>query len=210
MNLNDSDRSPERQYVDLSVVDDIQFEHRYKYPLHVGAYFDPGMEFGQHLDNPVAYYDAESFREEVASAFAVHDDRNYLIKSHFISENLDWVVEAFPGCKIIMLMTGVNNSMLRWTSVGGFDITYPNYSAYLNEDAMMERMMVQHKAMRDFAYEHTTPIHMTKRFALDQLKIDPSDPNTHFQFIHSIGQSGGKKSFKFKFPIAFYNFEDMF
>jgi hypothetical protein len=115
-----SDRTPSRQYIQNN------------FTGHQGSYFGTDMEF------PV------SLNENTLNA--PFDDRNSkakyrLLKSHEWSTFLDRIKTKFPNESIVIVYRNVKDSYTWWKQAGGFDITYPNYSAYVNNNHMKETML---------------------------------------------------------------------
>jgi hypothetical protein len=171
LNLNNSDRTPEREYYVRNLS-----ESWSNYPNHQGTYFDPGNEFGNYLHDPAKYYTAASFKEEIAQAFSEHDDRNYLIKSHMISTHIPWALNTFPGCKFIFVIKDPNRSLSWWHNAGGFDIKYPTYDYYKDKDVEFE-FTKQDYCIRRFVDNSEYPLYcFTKHLLQNKLKIDIEDP----------------------------------
>lgn len=113
--FNTSDRTPEREY------------NHSAYSGHVGAYFGPGMEFEPKLE---ADYIDQAWTQ-------LGDCR--LIKSHEWSEMLPDVHDAFPEDWIMLVHRQHKTSLEWWLEAGGYNITYPNYTAYKDMPATIKR-----------------------------------------------------------------------
>ena len=125
LNLNNTDRSVERQECGKNGVPEIIH--------HKGAYWDPMMEFGNGFDDIGKNYTKQEFIEECLKPFQEHDDRNYLIRSHFFAEthNLNWLTENFPNNKIICVLRERQLSLEGWYSGMTFTGNYPQYKAWM-------------------------------------------------------------------------------
>lgn len=130
--------SPEIDQTDSSL------EREYKSPnstgpaYHVGAYWDPGMEFDigrEHWDTPFS------------------GDGIKIIKSHTLSHHLPCLSESnFP---IVMVYRNDVECFEHWKKAGGFDITYPNYKPYYKDlDTMYEHIVKQNSDIMTFIKEN--------------------------------------------------------
>lgn len=98
--------------------------------MHRGAYFDPLMEFNQMWDKP---FSGEGIR---------------VIKSHTFAFQLPYLKDF--GCPIHMVIRPDQECFDWWHEAGGWDITYPNYAWYEDDDNMMEQIQLQNLLIRDF------------------------------------------------------------
>ena len=95
--------------------------------MHLGAYFDPGMEFGSWFDRL-----SEHSREECEAEF----DRPFsgtgirIIKSHVFAHHIDFLRRTWPDCRIILALRDNDACLGWWVRCGHFDITYPRYDSY--------------------------------------------------------------------------------
>jgi hypothetical protein len=131
--LDQSDYTEERTFVS-----DLQN----RYASHIGAYWDPGMEFNiTEWDKP----------------FHESGDKIRLIKSHTFAHYLNELKELnYP---IIMVYSNDYECMNQWFNVGGFDITYPNYKPYYkNADNMWEQIVRQNRDIINFIQENRSRI----------------------------------------------------
>jgi hypothetical protein len=128
--------------------------------IHGGAYFDPMMEF----DNDVGSWDKPFSGEDT------HGVR--LIKSHTLAYELNSLTEH-PS------VMGLRNDYegLTWgVEWGGFDIPYPNYAGYKNQDEMFTQIQLQNKAINRFIYKNRDKVVKCKTNweLLDVLELDSS------------------------------------
>ena len=124
--FNTSDRTPQRTY-----------SHG-KFSGHVGAYFGPGMEFEPQLD---AHYIDQAWTKTGGCR---------LIKSHEWSEMLPEVHQAFPKDWILLIYRQNKASLKWWLEAGGYNITYPSYSAYTD---MQETIKQQNRGIMRWVFE---------------------------------------------------------
>ena len=124
--MNISDRTPEREY-----------DH-HSYTGHKGAYFGTQMEFEPILDEN---YIDQAWTKNIGCK---------LVKSHEWSNHLDEISKKFPDDLIMMIYRPDMISYAWWHEAGGFQIKYPNYSAYKNSGVMLSEIMKQNSCILEF------------------------------------------------------------
>jgi len=99
-------------------------------PNHLGAYFDPGMEFGTEFDHIENYSksDCEAMFDEPFSGKGIR-----IIKSHVLSNKIDFLQSMWPDCPVVLVHRRDDSCLGWWLMAGGFNITYPNYSPYYKD-----------------------------------------------------------------------------
>mgnify|MGYP000704687686 CR=1 FL=1 len=112
--MNISDRNADREY-----------SHSL-YSGHKGAYFGPGMEFEPRLDE-----------DYINSAWADSAGCK-VVKSHEWSEMLPDIHKAFPEDWIMLVHRQHKPSLEWWLEAGGYNISYPDYTAYNNMEATIK------------------------------------------------------------------------
>jgi hypothetical protein len=119
--------------------------------MHLGAYWDPGMEFGDwflHL--------SEHSREECEAEF----DRPFsgtgvrIIKSHVFCHHIDWIRRTWPDCPVVLVDRANDACLGWWVRCGEFSITYPNYLSYYHNLRHMARMIQDQNRDLRFARQH--------------------------------------------------------
>jgi len=98
--------------------------------MHLGAYFDPGMEFGDFFDD-LCVYTKEQCEEEFDRPFNGTGVR--IIKSHVFANNIDFLNQHWPDCPIILVHRPNDACLGWWVKCGHFDITYPTYTKYYQD-----------------------------------------------------------------------------
>jgi hypothetical protein len=147
--MNTSDRTPEREY-----------DH-HSYTGHKGAYFGPGMEFEPILDGD---YIDQAWLEPGGCK---------LVKSHEWSYYLGEMREKFPDDWIMMIYRPDMVSYAWWHEAGGFQIQYPNYTAYKNSSNMLSEIMKQNSCILEFGrlnkckWEYFTSEWISENFGQD-------------------------------------------
>ena len=111
--------------------------------MHLGAYFDPGMEFGRffHRLNEFDYYQCEA---EFDAPFSGQGVR--IIKSHVFADHIDYIRETWPDCPIVLVHRDDDACLGWWVKCGHFDITYPDYAEYYQDLRTMAGIIQQQNA----------------------------------------------------------------
>ena len=106
--------------------------------MHLGAYFDPGMEFGDFFDK-IDQYSVEECEREFDRPFSGSGVR--IIKSHVFCHQVDFIKRNWPDCPVVLVHRSNDACLGWWVRCGHFDITYPDYQGYYQNLATMARMI---------------------------------------------------------------------
>ena len=98
--------------------------------MHLGAYFDPGMEFGDFFDRLDQYTKAQC-EAEFDRPFSGTGIR--IIKSHVFANHIDYIRATWPDCPIVLVHRDDDACLGWWVKCGHFDITYPSYDLYYKD-----------------------------------------------------------------------------
>jgi hypothetical protein len=104
--------------------------------MHRGAYFDPGMEFR----NEQKYWDEPFSGEGIR-----------VIKSHTFAYHLPYLTDF--GCPIHLIYRTNQECFDWWHQAGGWNITYPNYQWYRDDENMIEQIQMQNLLIKEFAQD---------------------------------------------------------
>ena len=122
--------------------------------FHHGAYFDPGMEFGNWFNN-ISDHTKEENEVEFNRPFANNNESTYrIIKSHTLATQLDYITTNWPTAKIILAYRPDEACFDWWNECGGHDITYPNYAWYETDKRMKEQITLQNRGIEQFIEKH--------------------------------------------------------
>ena len=127
--------------------------------MHIGAYWDPGMEYSpdkQNWDKPFSGTGAR------------------IIKSHVFAHRLNSLKEL--GHPIVMVYRNDYECLEWWKLCGEFNITYPNYAPYYkNLSNMWLEIQLQNKDILNFCKNNKDRIKRVydNHQLCDQLSIDP-------------------------------------
>jgi len=111
--------------------------------MHLGAYFDPGMEFGTGFDNLYSYR-KELLEAEFDRPFKGSGIR--IIKSHCFSTQIDTLKAYWPESPIVLVHRPDDACLGWWVKCGHFDITYPRYNTYYKNLQTMAGIIKQQNA----------------------------------------------------------------
>jgi len=111
--------------------------------MHLGVYFDPGMEFGKffHRLNEHSFYECET---EFNAPFSGPGVR--IIKSHVFANHIDYIKETWPDCPVVLVHRDDDACLGWWVKCGHFDITYPDYAEYYKNLRTMATIIRQQNA----------------------------------------------------------------
>ena len=147
LNFNTTDRSPEREYKHVGATE------LSKGIMHTGAYFGPGHGIGEGWDR-LSTLAPSDIEVEILKEWS-DPTGTILVKSHFLSHQLDFVAEHWPDNPIIMIFRPNDRCEQGWFGAGGWDISYPNYRPYYKDDDTMKAMIAEHnQLMKDFCVKH--------------------------------------------------------
>jgi hypothetical protein len=97
--------------------------------MHLGAYFDPGMEFS--LPPDLFTLSKDALEDIFNSAFSGNGIR--VIKSHIFANNIDFLKACWPDCPVVLVHRPDDACLGWWVKCGHFDITYPLYHEYYRD-----------------------------------------------------------------------------
>ena len=121
--------------------------------MHLGAYFDPGMEFNlpEQIDNYSKEYLEAIFDKEFDGTGI------RIIKSHIFSNHIDFIRKTWPDCSVVLVHRDDDACLGWWVKCGHFDITYPSYNKYyVNLKRMASIIKQQNTGITDamWNYKH--------------------------------------------------------
>jgi len=106
--------------------------------MHMGAYFDPGMEFGKAFD-VLEKFTKEQCEHMFDEPFSGEGVR--IIKSHVFAHKIEFLKEHWPECPIILVHRENDACLGWWVKCGHFNITYPDYSLYYKDLRTMAKII---------------------------------------------------------------------
>lgn len=165
--IDRSDSSPERTYRD---------------ELHLGAYWDPGMEFGQFFHR-LSEHDHYQCETEFDAPFSGSGVR--IIKSHYFAQHIDYIKNTWPDSPIVLAHRSDDACLGWWVKCGGFDIAYPNYAHYKSFDNLAQKIQQQNAGIVSAALRYPGHIPLNNRQLCDILKISPPPSQYHQDYGQS-------------------------
>lgn len=150
--------------------------------MHLGAYFDPGMEYD--LPDDLFTLSKDALEDIFNSAFTGHGVR--IIKSHIFAKNIDFLKACWPDCPIVLVHRPDDACLGWWVKCGHFDITYPDYSSYYqNLKVMATKIKEQNQGIVKATYKYPGKIPLTNHMLCKMLNIQlPPD-----EYYQDYGQS---------------------
>lgn len=128
-------------------------DHRtYQDSLHIGSYFDPGMEFGRWFDC-LDRHSKQECETEFDLPFSGTGIR--IVKSHVFANHIDFLKQHWPETPVVLVSRSTDACLGWWIRCGGFDITYPDYREYYQDLARMAQLIEQqNKGIEDAWYKY--------------------------------------------------------
>lgn len=111
--------------------------------MHLGAYWDPGMEFGAGFDR-LDQLTPQACEAEFDRPFSGSGVR--IVKSHVFAHHIDFLRENWPTAPIVLVHRGDDSCLGWWVKCGHFDITYPRYHEYYRDLRTMAKIIQQQNA----------------------------------------------------------------
>ena len=215
-NLNNTDRCPEREEIGKHGVPDCVH--------HKGAFWDPGMEFGEGFDDIGANYTKEEFIQECLRPFTEHDDRNYLIRCHHFAEtrNLEWLTTNFPNNKIIFVIREIKKCYEGWNAGMTFRGNYPKYTHWMrftfidqheeNFKKFWGLLLRHNKMIRTFLFDHDDVIDIiqpNKKFLNKLGYVWDDEGKEEYEKLMMVHQFFKSDTPMYDAQFAFYNCGDI-
>ena len=128
--------------------------------MHLGAYFDPGMEFD--LPPELMTLSKDALEDIFNSAFTGNGVR--IIKSHIFANNIDFLKACWPDCPIILVHRPDDACLGWWVKCGHFTITYPKYDKYYVDLRTMANIIKEQNAgivKATMKYSNKNPLNNT-------------------------------------------------
>ena len=142
--------------------------------MHMGAYFDPGMEFGKSFD-VIEKFTKEQCEQMFDEPFSGTGVR--IIKSHVFAHKIDFLKEHWPECPIILVHRENDACLGWWVKCGHFTITYPDYADYYKDLRTMSKIIKAQNREIMSAWEQSSNAETYTNLALAlKLGIKPPPP----------------------------------
>lgn len=112
--------------------------------MHLGAYFDPGMECD--LPENLQSFSADELCKIFDAPFDPRARGTRIIKSHVFANHIDYLRRIFPESPIVLVHRSDDACLGWWVKCGHFDITYPRYEPYYKNFTTMAGIIKQQNA----------------------------------------------------------------
>jgi hypothetical protein len=154
--------------------------------MHLGAYFDPGMEFS--LPESMSTLTKKQAEELFDAPFSGEGVR--IIKSHIFcyQENIEYLRELWPECPIVTVHRPNDSCLGWWVRCGHFGITYPNYEPYYKDLKTMAKIIdKQNYQLEDCTYKYkATRVYNNNRLSMILGIQQPPDEYRHSYIDNDI------------------------
>ena len=98
--------------------------------LHMGVYWGPAMEFGNHFER-LDQYTREQNEAEFDAPFSGKGVR--IVKSHVFGYHIDYIKRTWPDSPVVLVDRTDDACLGWWVKCGEFKITYPLYRDYYRD-----------------------------------------------------------------------------
>jgi len=150
--------------------------------MHLGAYFDPGMEFGDWFS---PYFGNRSKQEhELEFDRPFNGEGIRIIKSHWFSytQHIEFIKKTWPDCPLVLVHRPNDACLGWWVKCGHFDITYPNYQHYTDLRAMAKIIEAQNIGIvhGSLNYISKTPLNNTMLCNMLNIEQPPEEDKQNY------------------------------
>jgi hypothetical protein len=149
--------------------------------MHLGAYFDPGMEFGDWFDQ-LDQHSKSACEAEFDRPFSGTGVR--IIKSHVFMHHIDFLKKNWPDCPIILVHRGDDACLGWWVKCGHFNITYPKYNDYYQDLRQMAVEIKRQNADMRKHWDYASFVYNNHGLC-DQLNIAPPPAEYQQEYANS-------------------------
>jgi hypothetical protein len=151
--------------------------------MHLGAYWDPGMEFGKNFGR-LRDQTVEECEQEFDRPFSGTGVR--IVKSHTFCHYTDFLRTRWPDCPIVTVLRPTDACLGWWVRCGHFGITYPDYAEHYRDFIWMHRRIEdQNRAMIAALNRSSTVMCFDNRHLCEQLGITPPDESYQQDYLDS-------------------------
>lgn len=156
--------------------------------MHLGAYWDPGMEFGNNFDHLDSMSRVECEAEFDRPFYELSGPQPVrIIKSHVFCYHIDFLKATWPDCPIVLVHRENDACLGWWVRCGHFDITYPNYQWYNNLRQMGYQINNQNYALRQYWHNNPKKLATTNKHLALRLGIAAPPAEYHQDYeVHDI------------------------
>lgn len=124
---------------------------------HIYTFWGPYHQHGDGFDR-LDLLGPEEVMRQIESAYDPDQEGWRIIRCHWFSYQLDWIVENLPDVDIMLVFREPEMSYRWWHESGGWDINYPNYAWFGTDENLKREIMTQTKLMHKFVKEKNLKI----------------------------------------------------
>lgn len=144
-----------------------EYSNRADIPVgnHSGVYFGPDHGYGENFHD-LSKLTKEEFLNEIERAYDDFDTGIKIVKSHWFchNNNLNWLKENFPESKIVLVYNGNGEAFKWWHFIGGWNITFPYYTWYGNDEGMWTWINKENKNLIEFCRQNGLSLKFCENF----------------------------------------------
>ena len=148
--------------------------------MHIGAYFDPCMEFGAWFDqldqHSKGMCEAEFDRPWTGNT----QGGVKIIKSHVFAAQIDFLRATWPECPVVLVHRPNDACLGWWVRCGHFNISYPKYAYYQDLKQMAWHIDYQNNAILNAAANANIDFDIVDNHHLCQ-RLGITPPTDHWQ-----------------------------
>lgn len=151
--------------------------------MHLGAYFDPGMECN--IPEDLNNYTKQELEAMFDTPFSKDGIGTRIIKSHIFSNHIPCIKKLFPNTPMILVHRPDDACLGWWVKCGHFDITYPKYNDYYkNLKEMAKIIKQQNKGIIDAWWQYKGIYVQNNRELARAVNID--EPPKEYQQDYAV------------------------
>lgn len=173
-------------------------------PMHTGAYWDPGMEYGKQFDQ-LPTLTTDELEVEFDRPFSQIDSRVKIVKSHQFSKFLDNIAGRvkWQYNPIVLVQRSPVDAESWWYEAGGWNISYPSYDWYKGQ--MSEEIAAQCKGIDKFI--NSVEVRQVKSFSelAETLGFTANTDRPYSDMDVYVYQHPRLRYFKEKWPVKHRN-----
>ena len=145
--INNSDEKEEWKYD--HVTKNIETGKKKEHGWHRGAYWGPYHQQGQMFDR-LDLLSKDDVIQEFKKPITNWNYGKKIIKSHWFSYHLPLLKEMFPKAILVAIYQSDDFCFDWWHKVGGWNITYPHYNWYVDDERMKRQIAIENQKIKEF------------------------------------------------------------
>jgi len=134
---------------------------------HRGAYWGPGHDYGLDFDR-LDQLTRDDVIAQFQEPFDDWDSGVKIVKSHWFSYHIPQLREWFPEAKFLAFWMPDDFCFDWWHQVGGWNITYPHYTWYENDQRMRKQIAIENNFIQQhFDLQQNSLVELLHKLGLD-------------------------------------------